>query len=137
MPVKKQAGGTKVSEMLSDGTYRVLNHNDHVIEKLLENCDSIDILSFTSLGAFLFKVKLRPGTIMLRSQVYGHSDDTSIIPQTRLTREEHEDTPENVNLGQQMHSFVIKFAFISKTSGYLDDRYTPLQTKYDIKYRIR
>ena len=123
MPVKKQAGGTKVSEMLSDGTYRVLN--DHVIEKLLENCDSIDILSSTSLGAFLFKVKLRPGTIMLRSQVYGHSDDTSIIPQTRLTREEHEDTPENVSLGQQMHSFVIKFAFISKRSGYLDDKYYP------------
>ena len=123
MPVKKQAGGTKVSEMLSDGTYRVLN--DHVIEKLLENCDSIDILSSTSLGAFLFKVKLRPGTIMLRSQVYGHSDDTSIIPQTRLTREEHEDTPENVSLGQQMHSFVIKFAFISEISGYLDDKYYP------------
>jgi len=126
MPVKKQAGGTKVSERLSDGTYRVLNHNDHVIEKLLANCDNIDILSWTSLGAFLFKVKIRPGTIMLRSQVYGHLDDINdtSIP-TRLTREEHEDTPENVNLGQQMHSFVIKFAFISKTSGYLDDRYTP------------
>lgn len=124
MPVKKQAGGTKVSEKSSlDGTYRVLN--DHVIEKLLENCDIIDILSYTSLGAFLFKVKIRPGKIMLRSQVYGHSDDTSIITQTRLTRKEHEDTPENVNLGQQMHSFVIKFAFISKESGYLNDKYYP------------
>ncbi len=119
MPVKKQAGGTKVSERLSDGTYMVQDASIPVIEKLLNYCD-LDILSWTSLGSFIFIGKFRPDTpIILRSQVY--SDDTKI--QTRLTREEQVDSPENVSLGQRMHSFVIKFAFISKTGHVLTDKY--------------
>jgi hypothetical protein len=119
MPVKKQAGGTKLSERLSDGTYMVQDASIPVIEKLLNYCD-LDILSWTSLGSFIFIGKFRPDTpIILRSQVY--SDDTKI--QTRLTREEQVDSPENVSLGQRMHSFVIKFAFISKTGHSLIDKY--------------
>jgi hypothetical protein len=120
MPVKKQAGGTKVSERLTDGTYQVQDASIPVIEKLLKYSD-IDILSWTSAGSFIFKAKLRVETpIILRSQVYRDSD-TKI--QTRLTREEQVDTPENVSLGQRMHSFVIKFAFISETSLQFEDRY--------------
>ena len=119
MPVKKQAGGTKVSERLSDGTYMVQDASIPVIEKLLNYCD-LDILSWTSLGSFIFIGKFRPDTpIILRSQVY--SDDTKI--QKRLTREEQVDSPENVSLGQRMHSFVIKFAFISKIGYSLIDKY--------------
>ena len=119
MPVKKQAGGTKVSERLSDGTYMVQDASIPVIEKLLNYCD-LDILSWTSLGSFIFIGKFRPDTpIILRSQVY--SDDTKI--QKRLTREEQVDSPENVSLGQRMHSFVIKFAFISKTGHSFIDKY--------------
>ena len=121
MPVKKQAGGTKLSERLSDGTYMVQDASIPVIEKLLNYCD-LDILSWTSLGSFIFIGKFRPDTpIILRSQVYRDSDDTKI--QTRLTREEQVDSPENVSLGQRMHSFVIKFAFISKTGHSLIDKY--------------
>jgi hypothetical protein len=121
MPVKKQAGGTKVSERLTDGTYKVQDASIPVIKKLLNYCD-LDILSWTSLGSFIFKGKFRPDTpIILRSQVYRDSDDTKI--QTRLTREEQVDSPENVSLGQRMHSFVIKFAFISKTGHVLTDKY--------------
>ena len=119
MPVKKQAGGTKVSERLTDGTYKVQHASIPIIEKLLNYCD-LDILSWTSLGSFIFKGKFRPDTpIILRSQVY--SDDTKI--QKRLTREEQVDSPENVSLGQRMHSFVIKFAFISKIGYSLIDKY--------------
>jgi hypothetical protein len=53
--------------------------------------------------------------------VYRDSDDTKI--ETRLTREEQVDSPKNVSLGQRMHSFVIKFAFISKTGYSLIDKY--------------
>jgi len=121
MPVKKQAGGTKVSERLTDGTYKVQHASIPIIEKLLNYCD-LDILSWTSLGSFIFKGKFRPDTpIILRSQVYRDSDDTKI--QTRLTREEQVDSPENVSLGQRMHSFVIKFAFISKTGHSFIDKY--------------
>jgi hypothetical protein len=121
MPVKKQAGGTKVSERLIDGTYQVQDASIPVIEKLLSYCD-LDILSWTSLGSFIFKGKFRPDTpIILRSQVYRDSDDTKI--ETRLTREEQVDSPKNVSLGQRMHSFVIKFAFISKTGYSLIDKY--------------
>lgn len=120
MPVKKQAGGTKVSERLIDGTYQVQDASIPVIEKLLKYSD-IDILSWTSLGSFIFKAKLRLETpIILRSQVYRDSD-TKI--QTRLTREEQVDSPENVSLGQRMYSFVIKFAFISETGYSLIDKY--------------
>ena len=121
MPVKKQAGGTKVSERLTDGTYQVQDASIPVIEKLLKYSD-IDILSWTSRGSFIFKAKLRVETpIILRSQVYRDSDDTKI--KTRLTREEQVDSPKNVSLGQRMHSFVIKFAFISETESWFKDTY--------------